>query len=190
MPFDPGLRGRQDNRKILPMNRRAVIGISVVGITALAATLGIFAAGGGNGSTASNLAMTGHTSKDVADVEARYKDLQARWRDHEKSFKDKQSFPELGKLDADCEELQGRVRALKAGNEIEKKALPHLVESVEAFRRVLPVYIMYFVNESILKPSDWESARKDAILSNSAWRAWTEATRTLSREKGSAEPQK
>jgi hypothetical protein len=161
------------------MNRKAAIGIAVVGLVALAATVGIFASGKSSEGDAPQ--TTGKLSKETADLEKEIEGLQARWRANEEKFRDKKEFKELANLNAAFTEVQRKSGSLKGTTETETAALKHLIEYLDTASKIPSIYMMLQINPGSVPKEKWDEKNRLAIQANAAWSAWREATQTLAR---------
>lgn len=160
------------------MNKKPLLAIGGVGLLALAVTVGLFLAGD-RGSTEPKI--VGKLSKKSIEFEARYRELQEKWRTHQDDFRVKKEFQLLAKLNDGFTALSHEVPGLKGETEEEKAALPHLAKSVEESAKVPSTFMMLQVNEGLLKDSDWAQAKAHADAANREWKEWEKLTEGLSR---------
>jgi len=159
------------------MNKKPLFAIAGIGLLALLVTVGLVVAGhrGQDGSGGG----AGELSKEALEVESAYKELQARWRQHEAEFRDKKNFPELAQLDKGFKELLLKAQGLKGRSDKEKAALPHLAGSIEASTKVPGVYMMLAINPGLVGPKNWEEKNAHGAKANKEWAEWVEMTADL-----------
>lgn len=160
------------------MNKKPLLAIGGVGILALAVTVGLFLAGN-RGTT--DPQISGKLSKKTIEFETRYRELQEQWRQHEADFRAKKEFHLLSKLNEGFTQLAREAPGLKGESEKETAALPHLAKSVEESAKVPATFMMFQVNEAVVKDTNWAEAKTHAETANREWKEWGKMTEGLSR---------
>ncbi len=158
--------------------RKPLIGIAGLVLLAGAVTAGIFSFRGG---LEGKPQITGKLSSRAVEVEGRCKEAFASWKANQAQFSQKKEFPKLGHLNETFTNLHTEAKGLTGDTPAEKAAMPHLVTSLELSQKVASTFIMFQVNESLVKPENWAKAKQEADQANAEWEKWLEMTKTLSR---------
>ncbi|MCE9583484.1 MAG: hypothetical protein K8T20_13445 [Planctomycetes bacterium] len=156
----------------------------LLGIVALALIAGIvtgsFYFTRGN-RTGTGPEVTGKLSSKLVALESKCKEAFDSWKAHQDAFRAKKEFPALGHLNETFTNLTTEAKGLKGETPAETAALPHLISALELSQKVASTFIMYQVNETMVKPESWEKAKREAAEANAAWDKWRELTKGLSR---------
>ena len=161
--------------------KRTILGVVILALLAGAVAVGIVYAGRKGSDDPKPVEIKGKLSSKGVEFEKKRNDLQKKWNEHQAAFKEKKEFKDLADLNQAFTDLANDVRQISGDTPIEKQALPHFLESLDASQKVASTFIMWQVNDKLFKPSTWEEAKNDAKRANDEWQQWELATKSLTR---------